>query len=154
MKNSTRVDTNPTQNQEQIRRRVLSFIDNEFESDAAFERALGLGDKTVNNWRRGRSASYMKILPRLAEVFGVGISELLDMPLRKDSSELSDDEVRLLHQYRRSRTMPKEMRIALRETLETVIMLYLKSANEMKTAARERRKRDIERLTQKGGDNE
>ena len=96
----------------------------------------------------------MRLLPSLAEAFGMSAGELLDMPLRKDAPELSEDEVRLLQLYRRSRTMPKEMRGALRETLETVITLYVKSANEMKSAARERRKRDIEKLTQKGQENE
>ena len=54
------------ENAERIRERILSLIDSEFESDAAFERVLGLNEKTVNNWRRGRSASYMKMLPRLS----------------------------------------------------------------------------------------
>ena len=36
-----------TENQENIRERILSLIDAEFESDAAFERAMGLADKTV-----------------------------------------------------------------------------------------------------------
>ena len=85
------------QNQENIRERILSLIDSEFESDAAFERALGLADKTVNNWRRGRSASYMKMLPTLSEVFKVNVGELLDMPLRSDTSELSEEELHLLH---------------------------------------------------------
>ena len=56
-------------NTERIRARILELIESEFESDAAFERAMGLGDKTVNNWRRARSSSFMKILPRLAETF-------------------------------------------------------------------------------------
>ena len=50
------------ENNERIRERVLSLIDSEFESDAAFEREMELPEKTVNNWRRGRSASFMKIL--------------------------------------------------------------------------------------------
>lgn len=137
---------------EKTRARILTFIDTEFESDASFERALGLPDKTVNNWRRGRSSSYMKLLPRLAEEFNLNIGELLDIPLRKDTSELSEDELKLLQTFRRSRTMPKELRAALRETLENVINLYVKSANEMKSAARERRKREIERLVQKGAE--
>lgn len=139
---------------ERIRLRILSLIDAEFESDAAFERALGLGEKTVNNWRRGRSSSYMKMLPELSVRFGVNIGELLDIPLTRDTSELSEDELRLLTLYRRSRTMPKELRGALRETLEQVIHLYMTSANEMRSAARERRRRDIERLTGKGDGNE
>ena len=125
-------------NEEKIRERVLSLIDSEFESDAAFERALGLRDKTVNNWRRGRSSSYMKILPRLSEQFHVNVGELLDIPLSRETSELSEDELHLLHLYRKSRTMPQKLRAALRETLENTIELYIKSASEFKS---ERRKR-------------
>ena len=125
-------------NEEKIRERVLSLIDSEFESDAAFERALGLRDKTVNNWRRCRSSSYMKILPRLSEEFHVNVGELLDIPLSRDTSELSEDELHLLHLYRKSRTMPQKLRTALRETLENTIELYIKSASEFKS---ERRKR-------------
>lgn len=120
--------------QENIRNRVLSLIESEFESDAAFERAMSLKTKTVNNWRRGRSASFMRILPALSEKFGVNIGELMDIPLRRDTSELSDEELHLLHLYRRSRTMPQKMREALRETIEMTINLYMVTANEQKAA--------------------
>jgi len=123
------------ENTEKIRERVLSLIDAEFDSDASFERAMQLGEKTVRNWRRRRSSSFMKMLPTLAEKFGVNVSELLDMPLRGDSSELSDEELHLLHLYRRSRTLPKEMRSALRETLETTINLYISTANRFKDSS-------------------
>lgn len=142
-------DKNIIEEKERIRTRILSLIDTEFESDASFERALGLRDKTVNNWRRSRSASYMKILPLISERLGIGVGELLDVPLRHDTSELSEDELRLLTQYRRARTMPKELRAALRESLENIIHLYMKSANELKSAARDRRKREIERILSK-----
>ena len=133
------------ENTEAIREKILSLVDLEYESDAAFERAMGLKDKTVNNWRRGRSASYMKMLPVLSERFHVNVGELLDMPLRKDTSELSEEELHLLHTYRKSRTMPPKLRTALRETLENVINLYIKSAAEIKSAERAKRKK------QKGG---
>ena len=121
------------ENTEEIRERVLSLIESEFESDAAFERAMALPKKTVNNWRRARSSSFMKMLPVLSERFGVKVSELLDMPLGRDTSELSDDELHLLHLYRKSRTMPQKMRTALRETLEVTINLYISTANEAKS---------------------
>jgi len=124
------------ENSENIRVRILSLIASEFESDAAFERALGLSEKTVNNWRRGRSASYMKMLPRLSEEFRVNVGELLDMPLRNDTSELSEEELHLLHLYRKSRTMPQKLRLALRETLENTIELYIKSASELRVQNR------------------
>lgn len=119
-----------------VRERVLSLIDSEFESDAAFERALGLPEKTVNNWRRGRSSSYMKMLPRLSEVFRVNVGELLDIPLRTDTSELSEEELHLLHLYRKSRTLPTKLREALRENLESTITLYIKSVAEIKSKSK------------------
>lgn len=129
------------ENQEKTRERILSLIDSEFESDAAFERVMGLSDKTVSNWRRGRSASYMKMLPRLAEEFSVNVGELLDMPLRKDTSELSEDELHMLFLYRRSRILPQKLRVALRENIENTIELYIKTANELK-AKNKRREAD------------
>lgn len=123
---------------EKIRARVLSLIDSQFESDAAFERALSLKEKTVNNWRRGRSASFIRILPTLSEKFGVNVGELLDMPLKKDTSELSEEELHLLHLYRKSRVLPQRMRTALRETLETTINLYIISHTESKEMKRKK----------------
>ena len=117
---------------EKIRERVLSLIDSEFESDAAFERAMSLPEKTVNNWRRGRSSSFMKMLPALSELFRVNIGELLDIPLRRDTSELSEEELRILHLYRQSRVLPQKLREALNTTLEDVITLYIATAGEVK----------------------
>ena len=116
-----------TESSEKIRDKVLSLIDSEFESDAAFEREMGLGEKTVSNWRRGRSSSYMRMLPRLSELFSVNIGELYDIPIRLDTSELSDEELELITLYRRSHVLPKKQRIALKETLESTINLYLAS---------------------------
>lgn len=123
-----------------IRERVLSLIEAEYESDASFERALGLPKKTVNNWRRGRSASFMKMLPLLSESFSVNVGELLDMPLRRDTSELSEEELELLRLYRKTRVLPEKMRSALRETLEATINLYVKAIDETKAMKRSKKK--------------
>ena len=119
-------------NTENIRARVLSLIEAGFESDAAFERAMELPQKTVNNWRRGLSSSFMKMLPRLSEEFGVNVGELLDIPLRRDTSELSEEELHILHLYRKARTMPQPMRAALRDTIETTINMYISSYQAVK----------------------
>ena len=120
------------ENTEKIRERILALIDSEYESDASFEREIALPEKTVSNWRRGRSASFMKMIPTLSECFGVNVGELLDIPLRGDSSELSDEEIKLLDLYRKTRTMPQKMRAALRETLETTMNLYLTAYSEQR----------------------
>ena len=113
------------ENTEKIREKVLSLIGAEFESDAAFERELDLAEKTVSNWRRGRSASFIKMLPLLSEHFGVNIGELMDIPLREDSTELSDEEIELLTLYRKAHVLPKKMRLAMKETIETTVNMYI-----------------------------
>jgi hypothetical protein len=113
---------------ESTRARILSLIASEFESDAAFERELSLPPKTVNNWRRGRSASFMKMLPRLADSFDVNVGELLDIPIQRDTSELSSDEISLLSIYRKSSILTAKQRAALYKTLEEIINLYINSA--------------------------
>ncbi len=125
-----------SENTERIRVRILALIESEFESDAAFERAIGIPTKTVNNWRRGRSASFMRMLPELSARFRVNVGELMDMPLKRDTSELSEDELHMLHLYRRSRSMPEKMRHALRETIEMTINLYISTYTEIKQKAK------------------
>ena len=120
---------------EKIRARVLTLIAAEFESDAEFEREMNLKEKTVSNWRRGRSASFMRILPRLSELFGVNVGELMDIPLREDSSELSEEEIELLSLYRKAHMLPKKMQVALKETLSSTINMYI-AAGESKAAKR------------------
>ena len=130
---------------EATRRELLALIAERFGTDAAFEEEAGLKSKTVSNWRLGRSSSFMKMLPELAERFRVNVGELMDMPLRRDTSELSEEELHLLHLYRRSRTMPEKMRHALRETLEKTIMLYISSYNEVKANARKKTAKKTEK---------
>ena len=117
---------------ESVRAKVLSFVDSEFESDSAFERDMGLKDKTVSNWRRGRSASFMKMLPALSDKFGINVGELLDIPLTAESSALSSEELELIALYRKTHVLPKKMRIALRETLETTINMYISASETRK----------------------
>lgn len=134
-------------NTEKVRARILALIEAEYESDAAFERDMGLADKTVNNWRRGRSASFMKMLPKLTETFSVSISQLLDIPLSAENPELSDDEIEMLTLYRRSRPLPAEMRRALSTTLETTIKMYIDAYAEIKLSEKKkaRAKREKEK---------
>ena len=129
------------ENTREIREKILSLVESEFESDAAFEREMGLSEKTVNNWRRGRSSSFMRILPAISERFDIGVGELLDMPIRGDTSELSDDERSLLTLYRKCTNLPPKMRAALKETLEATISLYIASTDELAIKPRVRKKR-------------
>ena len=116
----------------ETKEKILTLIENEFDSDAAFEREMKLPPKTVNNWRRDRSQSFMKMLPSLADVFDVSVGDLLDMPISQSDEHLSDDEIELLTLYRKSSTLSPKLRLALNKTLMSVIELYLTSATDKK----------------------
>ena len=128
-----------TEATEKIRERVLTLIKAEFESDASFERELNLNEKTVSNWRRGRSASFMRMLPELSRIFGVNVGEILDIPLQEDSSELSDEELELLTLYRKTHVLPKKSRFALKSTIESTVNMYLTAYAEQKQAKRSKK---------------
>ena len=102
-----------------VRERLLALIGERFGSDAELERAASLPPKTVSNWRRGRSTSYMRMLPMLAELLGVRTFDLLP------SVQDDEGEARLVHLWREAASLPSEEREALLDTLSAVIRLYL-----------------------------
>ena len=120
------------ENIDKTREKILTLIENEFDSDASFERKVGIPQKTVNNWRRGRSSSFMKLLPAIAEAFDVNVSELLSVPIGKSSSELSDDEIEIITSLRKCDVLTAKQRVALYDTVKNVIDLYLNSRPEKK----------------------
>lgn len=105
---------------------LFSLIDLKFGSDAAFERAANLPPKTVNNWRRGRSSSYMKMLPELATLFGVSVRDLL-LTEEEDGSaaRLTAEEQEFLSLFRAAGDLSERERAALTETIRSTIDLYL-----------------------------
>ena len=104
---------------------VFSLIELRYGSDAAFERAANLPPKTVNNWRRRRSSSYMKLLPELAALFGVSVRDLLDE--EEETPRLSPSEEQLLTMFRAASGLSEREKAALTETIRNTIDLYLAS---------------------------
>ncbi len=101
---------------------VTRLIPERFPSDAAFERAAGLAPKTVNNWRRGKSASYMKILPKLEELLGDELSAVLhDTPV--SDGGMTREEEKLLRAWRTTAALPDDARRALCTTLVNMMKL-------------------------------
>lgn len=98
---------------------LLLLISKTYPSDAAFERAAGLPQKTVSNWRRGKSTSYLKMLPTLAEKLGVSPSDLLTASRETRGLTLSEQE--LLRAFRETETLPDGEREDLKNTLLTII---------------------------------
>ena len=65
----------------------------------AFAQALGTTDKTVSAWKTGRSKSYTKYFPQIAEVLGTTVDYLLNgdekkpAPAPKNGDELDRDAI-------------------------------------------------------------
>ena len=59
---------------------ILNLISEKFPSDRAFESAANLKPKTVDSWKRGNSKSYLKMLPKLSNMFNVSIDYLFGNP--------------------------------------------------------------------------
>ena len=107
---------------------IFSLIEMRYGSDAAFERTANLPPKTVNNWRRGRSSSYMKMLPELAGLFGVSVRDLLQTEEgERDGVRLTAEEHELLTLFRAADGLSERERAALTETIRNTIDLYLAS---------------------------
>lgn len=104
---------------------IFSLIELRFGSDAAFERAANLPPKTVNNWRRGRSSSFMKLLPELAALFSVSVRDLLGE--EDGTPKLSASEEELLTMFRAASGLSEREKAALTETIRNTIDLYLAS---------------------------
>ena len=102
---------------------LVALIAGTYPSDAAFERTCGLPPKTVSNWRRGRSASYMKQLPTLADALGVSVDDLLAP--RAEAKGMTPEEQTLLDAFRAARRLPENERAELLRTLLTVITFRL-----------------------------
>jgi transcriptional regulator with XRE-family HTH domain len=62
---------------------ILGLIETRFESDAAFERTVGLKPRTVAEWKRGKSKSFYELLPKLSETFKISIDSMYGL----DNSE-------------------------------------------------------------------
>jgi len=58
-------------------KRIADLIGERCESSAAFERELGIPEKTVNDWRRGKSKSYRSRLTDIAKILGTTSAYLL-----------------------------------------------------------------------------
>ena len=115
----------PDDQRDLILEKILSLLSDEQCPDTELERALGLSAKTVSNWRRGISHSYMRRLPEIAAFFGVAQSALDGSKGESDMAALSADETALLSRYREAcRAVPARRR-ALFEALDRVLVLFL-----------------------------
>ncbi len=82
--------------------RILELSKNYYQSDADFEKALGVKPKTIFNWKRETSKTYYQMLPLICRLlkassdYLLGINTNLD---KKAQPELTNDKQALIDFY-------------------------------------------------------
>lgn len=83
--------------------RILKLKDQRNLSDRDFGIQSGMGEKAIDNWKRGNSASFMKKLDSIASFFGVTTAYLLGTEqkekLSTEAESLSDIDREILRIY-------------------------------------------------------
>lgn len=74
--------------------RIIKLIEKDYTSYFAFENDFGIRNKTVDNWKRGRSKSYYKIIRELADFFDVTPNYLLDPTSTERVLPPTDEEIK------------------------------------------------------------
>lgn len=57
--------------------RIVQLIKSKKIAEATFAEDIGMGRNTVNNWKGGRSKTYLKKVDEIADYFGVSVDYLL-----------------------------------------------------------------------------
>lgn len=62
---------------EKARMHIISSIEDQYDSFREFEKEMDLKPATVTEWKRGRSSTFMDMLPEIADELGVSVDLLL-----------------------------------------------------------------------------
>lgn len=87
--------------------RIFELADAKFREQRDFAKALGMTASIVSEWRRRKSASYQKHLPKIADALGTSVQYLLtgDRPDPIAVSALSPEDEALLRKIHDSPDM-------------------------------------------------
>lgn len=83
--------------------RILFLVKEKGKSQKELADYIGVSQQVVTDWKSGKSESYKKYLPKIASFFEISIDELAGnekKPAIGDDDELSEDEIKLIEQYR------------------------------------------------------
>ena len=69
---------------ETILNNILDLFKNSQKSDAELEREIGLPQKSIYEWRKGRTKSYKKYIDKIAKFFNVPAEHILNLSFYHD----------------------------------------------------------------------
>lgn len=72
--------------------RIFELVDRQFKEQRDFAKAIGISSNIVSNWRCGRSGTYTKKLPVIANALGVSVEYLLTGEEQKSAPPVLTDE--------------------------------------------------------------
>ena len=77
--------------------RIFELVDKKYEEQRDFASEIGVGPSMVSAWKNGKSESYMKRLPKIAEVLNTSVEYLMNgekNPAPSNGSGLTLDDTR------------------------------------------------------------
>ena len=80
--------------------RLFELADKQFKEQKEFAAAIGVTPSIISEWRRGKSASYQKRLPEIAQALGTTVDYLVngEAPVPADGVSESDRQIlQMLH---------------------------------------------------------
>ena len=83
--------------------RIVQLIKKANLPEAAFGEALGMEKNTVNNWKAGRSKTYLKKIDSIADYFGVSVDYLLGRTDDPHPAISNDDVKNAIDEYVKSK---------------------------------------------------
>lgn len=96
--------------------RILKLKKDKGITDTQFQKDIGVYSTALAEWKNGKTTSYLKKLPKIAEYFNVSVDYLLgntdikEKPAGESADELSDYDIRVLKWFR---SLPPEKREAI-----------------------------------------
>lgn len=96
--------------------RILFLKSSKGITDTQFQKDLGLYATALSEWKNGKTKSYIKHLPKIANYLGVSVDYLLgnsdikEKPASEPTDGLSDYDIRILSWFR---SLPPEKKEAI-----------------------------------------
>ena len=92
------------QNNEAIRERIMTLLEESGKTDTELERFLGVGRGRVAHWRYEKSATFLQYIAPMCEFFGTNVNFVFygidDSQPLEETSQLTPNEKELIRMYR------------------------------------------------------
>ena len=101
--------------------RILKLKKDKGITDTQFQKDIGVYSTALAEWKNGKTTSYLKKLPKIAEYFNVSVDYLLgNTDIKEKPTTQADDELNKLLKNEKIRNIVMRLEDAPEDTIEMV----------------------------------